>query len=310
MNKVELLENSGIKFIGNSEVLKSKKKTLIVLGVARGGTSLVSGTLDKLGIFTGEASVSPVFEDKNLAEAYERQDYSLAKSIISKYNNNHEVWSFKRPASIDYLDKLHQDCNNPVYLIIFKDIFSVANRNNISMKMDIVQGLNRAMHDYRKILNFLDNNSINGFLLSYEKIMQNKESFVDTLKMIIGENEVSENQYKEALSFIEPNPKEYLDITRITKATGVIDKITSNSISGWAKYVHNDKSPVVEVFVNEKVVMTSLADHFRADLKDKKIHKTGICGFNINMKLKKGDKVSVKVVDDVNYLKNSNWIVE
>ncbi len=310
MNKAELLENNGMKFIGNSEVLKSKNKTLIVLGVARGGTSLVSGTLDKLGVFTGEASIAPVFEDKKLAEAYERHDYRSVKNIIQQYNNSYNIWSFKRPASIDYLHKLHQDCNNPIYLIIFKDIFSVANRNNISMKMDIVQGLNRAMHDYRKILNFLDKSSINGFLLSYEKIMQNKESFVDTLRMIIGENEVSEKQYNEALSFIEPNPKEYLDITRITKAAGVIDKVTLNSVSGWAKYVHNDKSPLIEIIVNGEVKSKIVADNFRKDLKEKKLHKTGKCGFNANLKLNIGDVVSVQVVDDVDLLKNSNWTIK
>lgn len=310
MNKIKLLENSGIKFIGNIETLKKSNKTLVVLGVARGGTSLVSGTLSKLGIFGGEESIAPVFEDKKLAGAYENKDYKLAKKIINEYNSIHKIWSFKRPSSIDYLDHIHKDFTNPIYLVIFKDIFSVANRNNISMKMDILEGLNRAMHDYRKILNFLDNNSVNGLLLSYEKIMQNKEDFIDNLKLIVGENKVSDSEYKEALEFIEPNPKSYLDITRITKAIGVIDKVTLNSISGWAKYVHTDKSSVIEVLVNGAVITTSLADNFRIDLKEKNIHKTGNCGFNINVKLKKGDKVSVKVIDDVDYLKNSNWIVK
>jgi hypothetical protein len=309
MNKIKLLENSGIKFIGNTETLKKDNKTLVVLGVARGGTSLVSGALSKLGLFGGEESTAPVFEDTKLAGAYENKDYKLAKRIINEYNSIHKIWSFKRPSSIDYLDSIHKDLANPIYIIIFKDIFSIANRNNISMKMNILQGLNRAMHDYRKILNFLDDNSVSGLLLSYEKIMQNKEDFIDNLKLIVGEDKVSDSQYKEALKFIEPNPKSYLDATRITKATGVIDKVTLKSISGWVKYVHTDKSPVVEVFVNGEVRTTSLADNFRADLKEKNIHKTGFCGFNINIKLNKGDRVSVKVIDDVDYLKNSNWII-
>ena len=304
------LENSGVMFIGDEKVVEKMRKTLIVLGVARGGTSLVAGTLDKLGVFTGKGSVSPVFEDKILAEAYENKNYKLAEKIIEDYNTKHDIWSFKRPAGIDYITHLHENVENPIYLIIFKDIFSVANRNNISMKMDILQGLNRAMHDYRKILNFLDSTDINGFLFSYEKIMQNKEIFVNTLKTIIGKDKISEVQYQEALEFIEPNPKEYLDITRITKAKGVIDKVTKNSVSGWAMYVHSDKSPIVEIIVNAKVITTVLADSYRPDLKEKNLHKTGKCGFNTNVKLKRDDKVSVKVIDDVNYLKNSNWIIE
>lgn len=314
MTGMKLLENSGIQYIGDKKVLDLEEKTLIVVGIARGGTSLVAGAIDKLGVFTGEQSNEPVFEDVKLATAYENKDYKLAKQIISEYNIKHKIWSFKRPAAVDYLEKINQDCRNPIYMFIFKDIFSIANRNNISMKSDILKGLNNAFTDYKKILTFIDKNSVNGFLLSYEKIMQNKTNFIDVLKSVVGENLVSEEQYKSALDFIEPNPKKYLDATRITKSTGVIDIVNTETISGWAKYVHNlNKSPEVELIVNGKVAMKVIADTFRADLKEKKLHNSGMCGFKIDIKelnISSGDIISVKVVDDVEFLKNSNWKIK
>lgn len=314
MTGIQLLENSGIKFIGHESVLKAEEKTFVVIGVARGGTSLAAGSFDKLGIFTGDQSHEPVYEDVKLSSAYESNNDKLAKEVIKDYNDRYKVWAFKRPGSINYLEKLDSDLRNPIYFIIFKDFFSIANRNNISMKSDILKSLDNAFSDYKKILDFIENNSINGFLLSYEKVMNKKENFIDLLKNLIGEKNITKEQYESALEFIEPNPKKYLDATRITKSVGVIDVVNSEYISGWAKYVHDlNKSCEVELILNDNVVVKTVANQFRQDLKDKNMHNTGLCGFKIpvsQFSLKKGDKVSVKVCDDVEFLNNSNWIVK
>ncbi|MDQ3797346.1 MAG: hypothetical protein M3294_07255, partial [Pseudomonadota bacterium] len=50
------------------------EKTVIVLGVARGGTSMVAGALSKLGVYMGDAITGVVFEDLTLSRAVERRD--------------------------------------------------------------------------------------------------------------------------------------------------------------------------------------------------------------------------------------------
>lgn len=301
------LENKGIVNIGNFSV--NDERTIIVVGVARGGTSLIAGLLSHLGVFIGDRSKEPVFEDVKLAELFEQKSYDKAKNVIDEYNAKYKIWAFKRPSSIDYLDKVHKTVRNPFYIFIFKDVLSIANRNSISMKMDIIHGLQRAQNDYDRILKFITKTDLNGLVMSYEKVMQNNEDLINALVSIIGTNEVSKSQINNAKKFINPNSKEYLDLTRITKSIGRIGSIQKDKVIGWGKYLHSNEPAEVELYINNKLVETKLAKDFRKNVLDSGQHPTGYCGYvfslNDNM-LMTGDVVSVKLKDDVNYLKGSN----
>ena len=144
--------------------------------------------------------------------------------------------------------------------------------------------------------------------------MGKKENFINTLCGVIGNENIQESHRQKALEFIEPNPKKYLDATRITKSEGVIDIVNKEFVSGWVKYIHDlNKSAEIELFVNDEIKIKTIANQFRQDLKEKKLHNTGNCGFKIDVQklhLSSGDKVSIKVTDDVEYLKNSNWVIK
>ncbi len=310
---IELLNNKGMKFIGKKESLALADKTLIVIGIARGGTSLIAGSLEHLGIFTGELSCAPVFEDVKLATAFENNDIEQAKQVIEAYNQQHNVWSFKRPASIDYLETLNTLCRNPIYLFVFKDIFAISNRNSISVKQDVVSGLKKAHDDYAKVVDFIANNDLNAFLFSYEKVMMDKEFFIDTLVSVIGKERVTEEQKKAALEFIEPNPKAYLDATRMTKSKGTVDVATATKVSGWAMLIHSPDSVDVELYVNGEYRMRAKADILRPDLLEKGLHKTGHTGYMFdltNTPLNVNDKVDVKVQGDITFLTNNHGTVK
>ncbi len=304
----KLLHNNGIDYIGEKDILDLKQKTLIVLGVGRGGTSLISGSLAHLGIFMGEEAYPPVFEDVKLATQLENKKFEDAKSTIESYNSN-DIWGFKRPSSIEYVKELHNSCKNPIYLIIFKDIFAISNRNTISMKFNLLDSLKSAHTSYGKILSFLSNENPNAFLFSYEKMMQDKELFVDTLIELIGTKRVTPQQKKAALNFIEPNPKGYLDTSRITKSIGKIGNIRKTRITGWGKYLNIDEPATVELYINKQFIKSYIAKDFRPHLLKSKKHPTGHCGFSFDISdspLKDGDIISVKIEDDVVFLAGSD----
>ena len=298
---IEKLHNNGIAFFGDKRKLSQKQKTLIVLGVARGGTSVISGTLDCLGVFTGERSREPVYEDVLLAEAIEKSDTKEVQAIIEKYDDEHTLWSFKRPSLIDSIEKIHPYFHNPIYLIIFKDIFAIANRNNISMKQNMLIGIEKAQNDYGKIVNFLKGHKeLNYFTFSYEKIMQKKELFVDTLVDLVGRESINQDKIQQALDFIEPNPSKYLDISRNTKSAGKVEEITPDSVKGWGKYVLKDEPAMVELWINDKVIKSMIADNqhklqdgygFTFDLSDVQVEEK--------------DEIAVKFIGDVLFLNGS-----
>lgn len=258
---LETLFNSGIKAIGDEAALAAPEKTLIVVGPGRGGTSLVSGALHHLGVFTGETSRAPTFEDARLDAAFRSGEAERVQGLVDDYNARHRVWAFKRPASLAYLDQLHQVVRNPVYLFIFKDIFSIANRNDISMQWNLKKGLRTALRSYRQMVDFIDGRAPNGLMLSYDRVVQNKETFIDTLTELVAPHPVSSEQREAALGFINPNPPEYLNASRVTRAVGSVSQLTETSVAGTAKYKARPRRPVtVEVLVNDDVVGSIDAD--------------------------------------------------
>jgi len=303
---IEELANKGIATIGDLEKSKEQtEKTFIIVGIGRGGTSLISGTLAHLGLFTGERSISPVFEDIKLSKVMENRDFQNVRQIIDDYNR-HPVWAFKRPSIINHLKEMHPLWRNPIYLFVFKDIASIAIRNNISMRFDILSCLKSAQVNYQKIIDFIGRQEINGLILSYEKLIANKEAFVDALVNIITQESISKEKRKKALEFITPNSKEYLEKSRITKTHGIIDHISPAEVRGWVKFLHNNEAPEVELFINGIPVIRIHADHFRPDMLAKKLHSTGKCGFifrlEVGQQLSRQDTIQVRAVDDIHDL--------
>lgn len=252
---LENLFNSGIKAIGDESAPTAPEKTLIVVGPGRGGTSLVSGTLHHLGVFTGETSRAPTFEDVRLDKACRSGEADKLREVVEDYNARHQVWAFKRPANLAYLDQLHEVVRNPLYLFIFKDIFSIANRNDISMQWGLMKGLRTALRSYRQVVDFIDRRSPNGLMLSYDRAVQDKETFVDTLTELLAPHSVSTEQRDAALGFINPNPTDYLNASRVTRAVGSVSRLTETSVAGTAMYKARPRRPVtVEVLVNDDLV--------------------------------------------------------
>lgn len=304
---IEQLENKGFAFL-NIDKLTAEPRQIVVVGSARGGTSLVAGALHNLGIFTGEKSNAPVFEDVLLSEAFESGNLDLARDICEKYTTAHNLWAWKRPAALNYLDKVEDVIPNPFYIFIFKDIFAIANRNNISMQAELGNGLKNALIDYNKIVEFVSKTTKPTMLVSAEKALQNKEQFVDALIEV--NNSVSDRtEYRaKAIEFITPNPAAYLDATRITKAIGNVGLASYEVIQGWAILQHTpEKMAEVEVYVDDKLHISVGAKEYREGPKSHGIHPTGFCGFTIPVdSIISNFKSTIKIVvkNDVKPIEN------
>lgn len=62
-----------------------------------------------------------------------------------------------------------------------------------------------------------------------------------------------------------------------------IDEYSSNRIRGWARYSDNLNKVEFEILSGRNVIGSFIANDFRADLKRKKIHPSGRCGFKIDL---------------------------
>lgn len=298
------LVNQGFLYSENFDVQKNEsEKTFIVVGVARGGTSIVAGTLHHLGIFMGNAQ-APVYEDLRLSLAYEKQSKEKFESVVADYNANHSVWAWKRPSTLNDLPKLAKKLRNPHFIFVFRDFLSVANRNVISMKHGVRGGLSTALKDYTKIIKFIDKSEYPAFFVSSEKAVRHKEGFVEALSEFC-QLQPTQEQRSNALNFISPDPVEYLAQTRIDHTTSWVDSwlLQTGLLQGWVQFTSQpDKVAEVQVIVNGELLTTILAQGGVEVSQNKHLDKAKQFGFELNLidfGVKPSDEIVLKVVGDV-----------
>lgn len=303
----ESLTNKGISIIG--EPTLSCSNVIVVVGTARGGTSMVAGSMAKLGVFMGDQAVPPVFEDVKLSNCFEKQDFYAAQNIAEEYSRQHGLWGWKRPSSIEYLDDVHRVLGAPRYIFIYKDIMSIAQRNAISMLADIMPGLERALRQYASTLEFLRKQPVHAMMVSYEKAMAEPTNFVKELVQFCGFS-VSEEQLRQAAAFITPNPEHYLDASRITKAQGRLGGLANRRVYGWARLLHSKNPASVNLFMNDQKIGTVVANLPRPDLMER---FNQACAYNFELPegvvVKAGDVLRARVVNEVADLENSPFTV-
>lgn len=305
------LLNSGYTFLNFKLSEERKFQTYVVLGLGRSGTSMVAGTLNNLGVFMGD-NLGHTYEDPKFSKLCESKDFESVEKMIFEKNQAHMKWGWKRPSSINYINIIDDMFTDVVFLVVWRDIFSIANRNKISMEYDLFESMENSINSYKKLLSFVKKTNKPMVLISYEKAMLKKDVFVEVLSSLI--DSCSTSQKKNALSFITENPKEYLQNSRITNPKGVVGRINCNKINGWVFYPKiEDRVVTVNLLVNNKVIAKVQANQYRKRLKEQGIHKTGFCGFEFNnfseYNINIGDEIIVMAENDIKELNNGKYIV-
>ncbi|MDP5209206.1 hypothetical protein [Microbulbifer sp. 2205BS26-8] len=300
----DFLINKGISIL--TPPAEGVHRTIVVVGVARGGTSIVAGTLHALGLPMGDKCYAPVYEDLRLSLAFEGRSEEQFSNVVAEYNVSHASWGWKRPSMLSDLEEIESELRNPHFIFVFRDLFSVANRNSISMKLDIKRGLRNVLDDYILLIDFLQSTKCPAMAISSDKVVRFKKEFVKQLVRFSGLSPTA-HQLEKALCFISHDPQDYLDKTRITKSRGKvnIDLLKTGLLRGWARGVHHLNPVTVEVVVNGEVVASTEANIYREDLHKPSVHPTGKCGYEIDLKplgVAPLDVINIRVRDDVNPL--------
>lgn len=300
--QIRPLVNTGFVF-GNEDRNDKAIGCTVILGGARSGTSLLAGTLHHLGVHMGDRATPPVFEDLRLSGALEDRNLDIVRATVRAYSESHSNWGFKRPGAIEYFKLLESELPERRYIFVFRDIFATANRNRLSVGLDILKGLDRALDDNRRLVRHVQSTSSAWMLCSYDKILQRPEEFVEAL-IAYAHLDPSVEQRKKAVEFIRPDPVDYIENSRNTRGIGTLDQISARVVAGWAKYVNRDSDAVVELIINGKVVDSQKAVGEREDVKNAGRHPTGRCGFKFRLDepLQPGDQVEVRVSDEIRSL--------
>ena len=103
------------------------RRTFVVLGCPRGGTSLLAGALSAAGVYMGHYQTlqyeDPAFKipPHQACEARER----LTRTILSR-NLTRRYWGWKFPNAIYYIERVLPLLINPCFLFVYRDAHEIA----------------------------------------------------------------------------------------------------------------------------------------------------------------------------------------
>ena len=262
------------------------------MGVARSGTSMVAMVLKELGVNIGE-NLDPVnFEDQDILDLF-RKDFSEDKlrRLVRQRNQSSSFWGWKMPDSFRWKSMIEKELNNPQFVVIFRDLLAVSLRNEFVFDGNFKDYLLQAQARQTQLIRFISKTQSECLLLSYEKVLQNPDSFVTTLIDFFGLREVSEAQKKRASSLVVPNRPQY-----VLAASGKPSLPIKHSIRGYLNYPGNgvitgwlrdeslpERQLDVSIFAGDQQIITLPADQFRKDLYELGMG-TGNYGFRIDLK--------------------------
>ncbi|MDD4455990.1 MAG: hypothetical protein PHC98_00210 [Syntrophotalea acetylenica] len=174
-----MIDTKNIALHHNMPDTHPEQKTVVVLGVSRGGTSMVSGSLIELGVFMGEnISGGGSYEDVD----FFTKDTKELRALVARRDSMHDTWGWKYPHTSEYIAKIAKDLRNPYFVVIFRNIFDVA-RSFVKHhnEMPFENALENAYSRYNSVVQFVTKHKYPTMFFSFEKALDKKEEFLDSL---------------------------------------------------------------------------------------------------------------------------------
>jgi len=183
--------------IGNPN--HSGPKTIVIVGTARGGTSMVAGTVRELGINLG-ARLGENHEDPKFLP----QDLDHIRSMIKLRNEQLDTWGWKMPHSLAYLDQIEDDLRNPHIILVWRNPLAIALSQVNRTGAEIGNALNFAADRLQQMVDKVSKLKSPVLLVNYEQGIRQPNDFINATANFLGV-EVTPAMRQYCLNFIDPD---------------------------------------------------------------------------------------------------------
>lgn len=159
----------------------TERKSIIICGPTRGGTSFAASVFYRLGVpFTRDPDdeLSNRLEHSDLKRAFSARDWRTLETTVEDFCYLHSVWGWKLPAIESQLARVVQMVPNPHAVMIFKEPLSVATRKAIVRKKDLMQLLQRVVGTHTRMAALAASIEDPLLLISYDKAIANLPAFL------------------------------------------------------------------------------------------------------------------------------------
>jgi hypothetical protein len=221
--------------------------------------------LEATGVHMGER-LSVTAEDPDFSHLLKdpQPDERIFEELVRKRSSTYKRWGFKAP--FRYHWELLVNIRDVRYLVVFRDVLAVANRNKISVDTDVLRGMQANLALEMRIVAFLAKSSRPALLFSYEKAALFPKEVSGAVLGFAG-SVASELAVKELCQVIQPNELEYVttqDPLHLN-TTLHVDVLERGRIAGWARCSDGNQVSV-RIEINEEPVAETTCSLPRVDL--------------------------------------------
>ena len=210
--KKPLALNSEVAFALNlkdaSSAQRATKKTLVLFGNPRGGTTMIANVVRSMGIHLGD-DLPVNLEDNDFnwdVLAKTQPDWTRAQKIasvkqaIERRNLERDVWGWKYPRTDSYFNDVFSQLVNPMLVCVYRDVVASTWRNVVRRRQPPVALIRRALDLQLKNLNLIEKSGAPALLISYEKAIAEPIQLASSLNQFMGlgfsEDELSQHAKK------------------------------------------------------------------------------------------------------------------
>ena len=171
----------------------SSKRTIILFGNPRGGTTMVANVVRSMGVFLGD-DLPVNLEDSNFNwDILTRQNPALSKTeklasireSISRRNSGYDVWGWKYPRIDAYFHDIESDLVNPMLICVFRDVVASTWRGVVRRNEPPLNLLRRALEVQANNLNLVDQTGLPALLISYEQAIADPLGLASSLSQFM-----------------------------------------------------------------------------------------------------------------------------
>jgi hypothetical protein len=144
---------------------------VLVLGTPRGGTSLVAGVCQMLGVSMGRDLDHSNVEDRRFQELLASQDIvAEMTSYFAELTTSRRISGVKNPVIIDRLSEFYSVIPTPILVVVARDVVAVAQREE-SCGHDLLESLHSAARRESEIFHFVEAVADPLVMVSYERAL-------------------------------------------------------------------------------------------------------------------------------------------
>lgn len=173
--------------------------TVIILGVPRGGTTMVAGVAKRCGLSIGD-NLPGNLEDPDFSQTA-GHDVAQMEAAAARRNAVMKVWGWKYPRAASYLPALLPKLRNPRIVMVWRDLMATAARN-VARGKPIRESLRAASRIQAKNIELVEADPCPILHVSYEKAVRDPAAFVHILADFIGSKPPADME--EVCAFMEP----------------------------------------------------------------------------------------------------------